>query len=110
MTNTKFIFFRDNLLSGNYSTNTIKNYISALNQFDKWNQQDDKLSEDLLICYVEHLKALEKSYSSIKTSILALKLYFNDIFGYSLNYDFLRSIQRSKKLPDILSISEIKMV
>jgi len=110
MSSDKLNLFKENLLSYNYSANTIKNYISALNRFDKWNQLDDKVSEDLLICYFEHLKFLEKSYSSIKISIMALKLYFEFINGYSLKYDFLHTIRRSKKLPDILSISETKFL
>ncbi|MEI6090034.1 MAG: tyrosine-type recombinase/integrase [bacterium] len=70
----------------------------------------ENISVNLLIDYIEHLKSQEKSYNTIKNSIMALKLNFEFTNGYSVKHDFLRSIQRIKKLPEVLSIHEVKMI
>ncbi|MGQ9820137.1 MAG: site-specific tyrosine recombinase/integron integrase [Candidatus Kapaibacteriales bacterium] len=94
----------------NYSENTIKNYNHALVQFAKWNNQNKDLNEDTLFAYVEHLKHLSKSYSYVKNSIMAIRLFSELVLGKRIKNDYLRQIKREKKLPEVLSVDEVKKV
>lgn len=105
-----FILFRKILKIRNYSESSIRSYINALIQFQRWNSLDNNLSKDILFDYVEFLTEQSRSYSYIKNSIMALKLYSELIMGVSIKNDYLRSIKRASKLPDVLSLEEIKKV
>jgi site-specific recombinase XerD len=94
----------------NYSLTTIKNYSNALVQFNKWNLSGMILSKDLLFEYFEYLKTNDKSYSSIKNSIMSLMLFSELVLGICIKNNLLTSIKRLYKLPDILSIDEVKQV
>jgi len=110
MNDEQLMLFRKILYIRNYSNNTIKNYYNALLQFSKWNNQNEIINDDILFRYVDHLTSLNKSYSYIKNSIMSLMLFSELVLGKKLKNDYLRKIKRSSKLPDVLSIEEVKKV
>lgn len=110
MNDEQLLLFRKILNIRNYSESTILSYNNALIQFKKWNYSGAKLDKDLLFKYVEYLSAYDKSYSYIKNSIMALKLYSELVLGRILKNDYLKRIKRKSTLPDVLSIEEIKQV
>ena len=110
MNDEQLMLFRKILYIRNYSNNTIKNYYNALLQFSKWNNQNEIINDDILFRYVDHLTSLNKSYSYIKNSIMSLILFSELVLGKKLKNDYLRKIKRSSKLPDVLSIEEVKKV
>lgn len=110
MNDDQLLLFRKILNIRKYSDSTIKNYNNALLQFSKWNHLNEELNKDLLFRYVEHLTHLNKSYSYIKNSIMSLMLFSELVLGIKLKNDYLRKIKRSSKLPDVLSIEEVKKV
>ncbi len=110
MNDEQLLLFRKILYIRKYSESTIKNYNNALLQFSKWNYKNEALNNDILFRYVEHLTHLNKSYSYIKNSIMSLMLFSELVLGKKLKNDYLRKIKRSSKLPDVLSIEEVKKV
>lgn len=110
MNDEQLLLFRKILNIRNYSESTILSYNNALIQFKKWNYSGVHLDKDLLFKYVEYLSAYDKSYSYIKNSIMALKLYSELVLGRILKNDYLKRIKRKSTLPDVLSIEEIKQV
>lgn len=110
MNDEQLLLFRKILNIRNYSENTINNYYSALIQFKKWNLRGHFLDKKLLFKYVEYLKSFDKSYSYIKNSTMSLMLFSEIVLGKKLKNDYLKRIKRQSKLPDVLSIEEIKQV
>lgn len=110
MNDEQLLLFRKILNIRNYSESTIGNYNNALIQFRKWNYRELYLDKDLLFKYVEYLKTFDKSYSYIKNSIMALRLFSELVLGKKLKNDYLRGIKRKSTLPDVLSVEEVKQV
>lgn len=110
MNNEQLSLFRKILKIRNYSESTLKNYSNSLVQFDKWNSCNRDLNKHLLFEYVDYLRDTGRSYSYIKSGIMALRLYSELILGKPLKNDFLSGIKRQKKLPNVLSLEEVKQV
>lgn len=101
---------RNILVIRRYSESTINNYLNSISKFFVWNKQNRDLNKDLLFDYVRFLTLKDFSYSSIRNSIMALKLYSELILGKQLKNDFLRGIKRPQYVPDILSIDEVQKI
>ena len=110
MSDEELHLFRKVLKIRNYSESTIISYSNSLIQFKKWNKDNSILNKELLFEYVEFLTDAKRSYSYIKNGIIALRLYSELILGKTLKNNFLRNIKRYTKLPDVLSINEIKLI
>jgi integrase/recombinase XerD len=110
MIEEQLLLFRKILSIRNYSESTIKNYANSLIQFNKWNKSGVVLNKEILFKYTEHLKTFDKSYSFIKNSIMALMLFSELILGKRIENDYLKGIKRQAKLPDVLSVDEVKKV
>ncbi len=110
MNEEQLLLFRKILNIRNYSESTVDNYSNALIQFNKWHKSGIELDKSILFNYVEYLKAFDKSYSYIKNSIMALRLFSELVLGKKLNNDYLKGIKRKSTLPDVLSIQEVKDV
>jgi integrase/recombinase XerD len=110
MNDEQLLLFRKILNIRNYSESTVKHYNNALIQFKKWNYNLKPLDKKLLFNYIEYLSSSDKSYSYIRNSIMALKLFSELVLGQNLRNDFLKGIKRPNKLPDVLSIHEVKNV
>ena len=110
MDEEQLLLFRKILNIRNYSESTVDNYSNALIQFNKWHKSGIELDKNILFNYVEYMKAFDKSYSYIKNSIMALRLFSELVLGKKLNNDYLKGIKRKSKLPDVLGIEEVKRV
>jgi site-specific recombinase XerD len=110
MNEEQLLLFRKILNIRNYSEGTILCYNNALIQFKKWNYGGLQLDKDLLFNYVEFLRAYDRSYSYIKNSIMALKLFSELVLGKNLKNNYLKGIKRKSALPDVLSIEEVKQL
>ncbi len=110
MNEEQLLLFRKILNIRNYSESTVDNYSNALIQFNKWHKSGIELDKNILFNYVEYMKAFDKSYSYIKNSIMALRLFSELVLGKKLNNDYLKGIKRKSKLPDVLGIEEVKRV
>ncbi|NMB83555.1 MAG: tyrosine-type recombinase/integrase [Ignavibacteria bacterium] len=109
MEDSKINLFREVLSLRNYSQSTIKTYLKAVDQYNKFvNLQ--KPAQDSLYKFAVQLKEKNLSFSHIKNSVMAVKLYSEIIFNQKLNSDFLHGYRKERKLPDVLSIEEIKQV
>lgn len=110
MNDEQLLLFRKILNIRNYSEGTILCYNNALIQFKKWNYSGLQLDKDLLFNYVEFLRDYDRSYSYIKNSIMALKLFSELVLGKNLKNNYLKGIKRKSALPDVLSIEEVKQL
>ena len=110
MSDEELHLFRKVLKIRNYSESTIISYSNSLIQFKKWNKDNSKLNKELLFEYVEFLTDAKRSYSYIKNGIMALSLYSELILGKTLKNNLLRKIKLNRKLPNVLSINEIKLI
>ncbi len=110
MNDEELNLFRKVLKIRNYSESTIGSYTNSLVQFKKWNKDNSILNKELLFEYVGYLTDTKRSYSYIKNGIMALSLYSELILGKNIKNNYLRKIKRSRKIPDVLSINEIKQV
>jgi site-specific recombinase XerD len=108
MINDKLQLFCKMMISRNYKETTIENYHNALLQFNKWNSSNTPLSKELLFRYIEQIRASGKSYSYIRIAILAIGLYSELILGESIKHDFLNGFRRHVKLPEVLTLDEVK--
>lgn len=110
MNEEQLLLFRKILNIRNYSERTILCYNNALIQFNKWNYSGLELDKDLLFNYVEFLRAYYRSYSYIKNSVMALRLFSELVLGKNLKNNYLKGIKRKSTLPDVLSIEEVKQL
>lgn len=109
MNSEKCKVLREVLHLRNYAPQTINTYIKAVEQFNNFSGLQ-KPTQDSLYKFAVKLKNKQLSFSHIKNSIMAVKLYSQIIFNQQLNSDFLRGYRTERKLPDVLSIEEIKLV
>ncbi len=109
MNSAKVTLLREVLTLRNYSAQTIKTYINSVEQYNKFSGQQEPTQESVYK-FAVHLRSKDLSFSHIKNSIMAVKLYSEVIFNQKLNCDFLRGYRRERKLPDVLSIEEIKAI
>jgi len=100
---------REILSLRNYAPNTIKTYLKAVEQYNAFSNLQ-KPTQQSLYKFAIHLKEKNLSFSHIKNSVMAVKLYSEIVFGIKLNSDFLRGYRKERKLPDVLSIEEIKTI
>jgi len=109
MNDEKTKLFREVLFLRNYANQTINTYIKAVNNFYIFSY-NEKPSQNDLYNFALSLKAKNLSLSYIKNSVMAVKLYSEIIFGDKLHGNFLSSYRSERKLPDVLSVDEIKLV
>jgi len=101
--------FREVLSLRNYATNTIAVYVKAVEQYCNYSHLT-KPDQDSLYKFALFLKNKNNSYSHIKNSIMAVKLYSEIIVNQKMNSDFLHGYRKERKLPDILSVEEIQKI
>ena len=109
METNKINLLREVLSLRNYAPQTIKTYIKAVEQFSKFSGLQ-KPDQDSLYKFAVYLKGKNLSFSHIKNSVMAVKLYTEIIFNQKIHSDFLRGYRTERKLPDVLSIEEIKSI
>ncbi|BDQ03591.1 MAG: integrase [Ignavibacterium sp.] len=109
MKTNKIALLREVLSLRNYSPQTIKTYLKAVETYNSFSGLQNP-SQQSLYKFALHLKEKNLSFSHIKNSIMAVKLYSEIVFGVKLNSNFLRGYRKERKLPDVLSIEEVKSI
>ncbi len=109
MNTNKIELLREVLSLRNYAPQTIKTYLKAVAQYNDVSGLQ-KPSQNSLYKFAIHLKDKNLSFSHIKNSVMAVKLYSEIIFNQKLNSSFLFEYRKERKLPDVLSIEEIKAI
>lgn len=109
MSADKIDLLREVLSLRNYAPQTIKTYLKAIEQFINFSDLQ-KPTQNSLYKFALHLKEKNLSFSHIKNSVMAVRLYSEIIFNVKLNSEFLRGYRKERKLPDVLSIEELKVI
>jgi len=109
MEDSKIHLFREVLSLRNYSPKTIDAYLKAINNFNKYSNFQKPI-QDSLCKYAIRLKEKDLSFSHIKNSVMAVRLFSELVYGIKLHSNFLSNYRKERKLPDVLSIEEIKQV
>ena len=105
--------FKSYLNYRRYSKNTIKTYSDALQSFFKFHATEniEQLTIEHLIKFNnEHI--LKNSYSaSYQNQVInAIKLFYRNRFNRKMEVDFIERPRREKRLPNVLSKSEVKTI
>lgn len=96
-----------------YSKNTIKTYSDALQIFFKFNATEnlEQLTIEHLIKFNnEHILKNNYSASYQNQVINAIKLFYRNRFNRTMEVDFIQRPRREKRLPNVLSKSEVKSI
>lgn len=105
--------FRDWMRQKRYSANTINTYESMLIQFFrfKYPKPIDSITEkDILDFNINYILANRFSYTYQNQTINAIKLFYRDRSNCSLVPDVIERPNKSRKLPTVLSIEEVKLI
>lgn len=95
-----------------YSPTTIKNYIENVSRFAKhFNQSPELLGEDQIREYL-HYCIMEKHLSEGTVNYIngSLKFFYTKILKRNWNTDMFPRMKEGKKLPVVLSKSEVKAI
>ncbi|MFS4457141.1 site-specific tyrosine recombinase/integron integrase [Maribacter sp. 2304DJ31-5] len=95
-----------------YSNNTIESYTSIVRMAGYFFQKPlDKVDETELHRYFYHMVHIKKiSYSYQKQIAMALKLYYKEMFGQSINLEFLFPSRKPNKLPVVIAKKDIMKI
>ena len=92
-----------------YSKNTIESYSSIVKMAIQFFEKPlNKIDETELHRYFYHMVHTKKvSYSYQKQIAMALKLYYREIFGQSINLQFLFPSRKPDRLPVVIARNEV---
>jgi integrase/recombinase XerD len=105
--------FKRWLSSKRYSPNTIKTYSDALNTFLKYyhNKPIEQITNEDLISFNNDYILKNKLSTSYQNQVVnAIKLFYRQIQGASINIELVHRPKREKLLPNVLSKEEIKQI
>lgn len=105
--------FKSYLNYRRYSKNTIKTYSDALQSFFKFHATEniEQLTIEHLIKFNnEHILKNNYSASYQNQVINAIKLFYRNRFNRKMEVDFIERPRREKRLPNVLSKSEVKTI
>ena len=105
--------FKSYLNYRRYSKNTIKTYSDALQSFFKFHATEniEQLTIEHLIKFNnEHILKNNYSASYQNQVINAIKLFYRNRFKRKMEVDFIERPRREKRLPNVLSKSEVKTI
>jgi integrase/recombinase XerD len=109
----KIAQFKDWLSSRRYSPNTIKTYTEALRTFLKFyhNKPIAEINNQDLIRFNNEYILHNGFSSSFQNQVVnAIKLFFGKIENTQLEVDLIHRPKREKKLPNVLSKEEVKLL
>jgi site-specific recombinase XerD len=109
MKNEELKLFREVFSLRNYSPHTITIYIKAVNNFFHFTSLN-KPTQEALFKFALSIKEKNLSFSHIKNSVIAVKLFSELVYGIKLNSNFLSNYRKERKLPDVLSIDEVSKI
>jgi len=93
MENNKINLFREVLSLRNYSPQTIKTYLKAVNNFFQFSGLT-KPTQDSLYKFTLSLNEKKLSFSHIKNSVMAVRLYSDLVWGLRLHSNFLSKYRK----------------
>ena len=102
--------FLDKLEIKRYANNTVRTYVSCFEQFINHysSKTIDDLNENDVRDYIRILIQKEWSTSYINQSINSIKFYYENVLGMPNRFYKIERPRKEKKLPIILSPSEVK--
>lgn len=105
--------FKNYLTSKRYSSNTIATYCDALKSFLTFfnTKSIDQITNEDVILYNNNYILKNKLSSSYQNQIVnAIKLFFKTVEGKTIEIEKIHRPKREKKLPNVLSKEEIKLI
>lgn len=113
MKNDPLIHFEKILLLKRYSKQTIDNYISHLRLaqvfFD--NKNFTIISDKDWFNYIFHLVQTKNIAASTQRQVVgSLKLFYKEVYNLEKDFSQLVVSQRENKLPDVLTVKEVKLI
>lgn len=109
----KIAQFKRWLSSKRYSANTIKTYSDALHTFLKYyhNKPIEHISnEDVIAFNNDYILKNKLSASYQNQTVNAMKLFFKEIQGATINAAIIHRPKRPKLLPNVLSKEEVQLI
>ncbi len=101
---------KQKLVIRNYSKRTVASYLSAINHFANWLiiEKVTKVNDESVEKYLYHLKRTKnRSISSMKQSIAALKFIFSDVLNKNIPSSLNIRFRKEEKIPVVLSEAEV---
>lgn len=94
----------------NYSASTIKAYVSSVSLLCRfYNRCPSELTDEDIVAYMNHLvNKKDYSQSSVTGAYSGIKLFWEQILDRPWNGRRLPRPKRSKTLPEVLSVEEVK--
>jgi integrase/recombinase XerD len=105
--------FKRWMSSKRYSDNTIKTYAEALSTFLKYFNEKPIESinhEDIIAFNNDYILQHQLSVSYQNQVVNALKLFYKQVEGTTINVDLIHRPKKPKLLPNVLSKEEIKLI
>ena len=94
-----------------YSINTINTYESMVISFFKYHNTKSVIEitkEDVINFNTNYILANNFSYTYQNQLVNAIKLFYKQVTNYALDLEQLDRPKKSKKLPEVLSLNEVK--
>jgi site-specific recombinase XerD len=103
-------FIRD-LKIRNYSSNTIRNYVSAVGHLSQfYGICPSAISADQIKDYLEALLKSEKSWSNVNIKMSAFNLFYRDTLEQGWKIQTLKRPKAQKKLPVVFTQEEVTLL
>lgn len=105
--------YKNTLIARGYSISTRSTYINMVEVFLSYYNQispKDIVNDQVNAFLTDYVVDFGYSKSYQRQMISALKSFYSDRFDIKLDLDKLPTVQKEKKLPKVLSISEVKRI
>jgi integrase/recombinase XerD len=112
-TNQHVKAFKSYMLFKRYSENTIKVYTNALELFFRFfpDRKPESLTNEDITFFNESCILKKNLSSSYQNQVInAIKLFYRNRFNRSMEVDYIQRPRREKRLPNVLSKSEVKAI
>lgn len=112
-TNQHIKAFKSYMLFKRYSENTIKVYTNALELFFRFflDRKPESLTNEDVTFFNESYIFKKNLSSSYQNQVInAIKLFYRNRFNRSIVVDYIQRPRREKRLPNVLSKSEVKAI
>lgn len=112
-TNQHIKAFKSYMLFKRYSENTIKVYTNALELFFRFfpDRKPESLTNEDITFFNESYILKKNLSSSYQNQVInAIKLFYRNRFNRSMVVDYIQRPRREKRLPNVLSKSEVKAI
>jgi len=105
-----FVQIQNKLLQRNYSLSTQKTYLSFLKMYAKFCRLNNLDPKKDVNPFILHLIENNYAISTQNQAINAVKFYWEEILKYDPQYIHIDRPMKERKLPNILSLSEVSLL